>query len=115
MNIGIIIFLFILIYLGILVVNSLTKSHLEIYEVKTETLAQDNVVNGLILRKENVINATHSGYLNYYFPDNTKATKNSVLFSIDETKTYYDLLHNTTIKEGISAYDASYINKLIES
>ena len=72
MNIGIIIFLFILIYLGILVVNSLTKSHLEIYEVKTETLAQDNVVNGLILRKENVINATHSGYLNYYFPDNAK-------------------------------------------
>ena len=115
MNIGIIIFLFILIYLGILVVNSLTNSHLEIYAVKTETLAQDNVVTGLILREENVINATHSGYLNYYFPDNAKTTKNSVLFSIDETKTYYDLLHNTTIKEGISAYDASYINKLIES
>lgn len=114
MNIGIFIFLFILIYLGILVVNYFTKSHLEIYEVKTETLAQDNIVNGLILRDETVINATHSGYLNYYFPDNSRTTKNSVLFSIDETKTYYDMLHNTTIKEGISEYDALYINKLIE-
>lgn len=115
MNIGIIIFLFILIYLGILVVNYLTKSHLEIYEVKTETLAQDNIVTGLILREENVINATHSGYINYYFPDNSRTTKNSMLFSIDETKTYYDMLLNTTIKDGISDYDAAYINKLIES
>ena len=115
MNIGIIIFLFILIYLGILVVNYLTKSHLEIYEVKTETLAQDNVVNGLVLREETVVNATHSGYINYYFPDNTRTTNNAVLFSIDETKTYYDMLTNTTIKDGISEYDASYINKLIEA
>jgi len=115
MNIGIIIFLFILIYLGILIVNYFTKSHLEIYEVKTETLAQDNIVNGLIIREETVINATHSGYLNYYFPDNTRTTKNSVLFSIDETKTYYDMLNNTNIKDEISAYDAAYINKLIES
>lgn len=115
MNIGIVIFLFILIYLGILIVNYFTKSHLEIYEVKTETLSQDNIVNGLILREETVINATHSGYLNYYFPDNARTTKNSVLFSIDETKTYYDMLTNTTIKDGISEYDASYINKLIEA
>ena len=115
MNIGIFIFLFILIYLGILVVNYFTKSHLEIFEVKTETLSQDNIVNGMILREETVINAVYSGYLNYYFPDNSRATKNAVLFSIDETKTYYDLLHNTSIKDGISEYDASYINKLIES
>jgi len=115
MNIGIVIFLFILIYLGILVINYLTKSHLEIYEVKAETLAQDNIVNGLVLREETVVNATHSGYLNYYFPDNTRTTNNAVLFSIDETKTYYDMLTNTTIKDGISEYDAKYINKLIET
>ncbi len=115
MNIGIVIFLFILIYLGILVVNYFTKSHLEIYEVKSETLAQNNIVNGLILREETVINASHSGYLNYYFPDNSRTTNNAVLFSIDETKTYYDMLTNTTIKDGISEYDASYINKLVNS
>ncbi len=115
MNIGIIIFMFILIYLGILVINFFTKSHLEIYEVKNETLAQDNIVNGLILRSETVINASHSGYLNYYFPDNSRATKNSILFSIDETKDYYDLLTNNTISNGISSYDAASINKLIDT
>lgn len=115
MNIGIVIFMFILIYLGILVINFFTKSHLEIYEVKNETLAQDNIVNGLILRSETVINASHSGYLNYYFPDNSRATKNSILFSIDETKEYYDLLTNNTISNGISSYDAASINKLIDT
>ena len=115
MNIGIIIFLFILIYLGILVINFFTKSHLELYEVKNETLAQDNIVPGLILRSETVINASHSGYLNYYFPDNSRATKNAILFSIDETKDYYDMLTNHTISEGISDYDASTINKLIDT
>ena len=115
MNIGIVIFLFILIYLGILIVNYFSKSHLEIYEVKTETLSQDNIVNGLILREELVINASHSGYLNYYFPDNARATNNSVLFSIDETKTYYDMLTNATIKDGISEYDAAYVNRLIDT
>ncbi len=115
MNIGIVIFIFILIYLGILVVNYFTKSHLKIYEVKKETFSQDNIVNGLILREEQVINASHSGYLNYYFPDSTRVSKDSILFSIDETKTYYDLLTNTTLKDGISEYDASYINKIIQS
>ena len=115
MNIGIVIFLFILVYLGILIVNYFSKSHLEIYEVKNETLAQDNIVNGLILREELVINASHSGYLNYYFPDNARATNNSVLFSIDETKAYYDMLTNTTIKDGISEYDAAYLNRLINT
>lgn len=115
MNIGIVIFIFILIYLGILVINYFTKSHLKIYEVKKETFSQDNIVNGLIIREEQVINASHSGYLNYYFPDNTRVAKDSILFSIDETKTYYDLLTNTTLKDGISEYDASYINKVIQS
>lgn len=115
MNIGIFIFMFILIYLGVLVINYFTKSHLELYEVKTETLAQDNIVNGLILREEAVINASHSGFINYYFPDNSRATKNSALFSIDETKTYYDLITNNTVKDGISEYDAKSINNLIHS
>lgn len=115
MNIGIIIFMFILVYLCVITINYFTKSHLEIYEVKTETLSQDNIVDGMILRNESVINATHSGYLNYYFPDNSRATKNSVLFSIDETKAYYDLLTNNTIREGISEHDASYINKKIDA
>lgn len=115
MNIGIVIFIFILIYLGILVVNYFTKSHLKIYEVKEETFSQDNIVNGLILREEQVINASHSGYLNYYFPDNTRVAKDSILFSIDETKTYYDLLTNSALRDDISEYDASYINKIIQS
>lgn len=114
-NIGIVIFVFILIYLGILVINYFTKSHLKIYEVKKETFSQDNIVNGLILREEQVINASHSGYLNYYFPDNTRVAKDSILFSIDETKTYFDLLNNATLKDGISEDDASYINKMIQS
>lgn len=115
MNIGILIFMFILIYLSILVYNYFTKSHLELYEVKSETLAQDNIVDGLILRDETVINASHSGYLNYYFPDNSRTTKDSVLFSIDETKYYYDILTNNTIKEGITEYDADYVSRTIES
>lgn len=113
LNIGIIVFVFILIYIAILVINYFTKSHLKIYEVKAETLAQDNIVNGLILRDETIINASHSGYLNYYLPDNARAKKDAVLFSIDETKTYHDLLNNTPIREGISAYDASYVNRMI--
>lgn len=116
MNIGIIIiFMFLLMYVGIIIYNYFTKSHLEIYEVKTESLAQDNIVNGLILRDETVINASHSGYLNYYFPDNSRTTKDSVLFSIDETKYYYDIITNDTIKNGISEYDASYVSKTIET
>jgi len=115
MNIGILIFMFILIYLGILVYNYLTKSHLEIYEIKSESLAQDNIVDGLILRDEIVINASHSGYLNYYYPDNSRTTKDAILFSIDETKYYYDILTNDTIKDGISEYDAGFVCKTIET
>ena len=114
MNIGIIIFAFILIYVVILIIQYFSKSHLEFYDIQEASLAQDNVVTGMILRDETVIEAKYSGYVNYYFPDNSRITKDAVLFSIDETKDVYNSLMNHDVKKGLTSDDSEYIKRIIQ-
>ena len=53
-NIGIIIFVIIFIYLIFNVFSYLTETHISVYEVEQGTIAVNNVYNGLILREEKV-------------------------------------------------------------
>ncbi len=112
-NIGIAIFLFILLYVAITIIHYFSKSHLSIYEVQTASLAQNNIVTGLIIREEQIINAEYSGYINYYHSDCTRIAKGSSLFSIDETKDIYDTLMNSSIAAGLNEEDSDYMKKII--
>lgn len=91
-NIGVIIFIIILIYVVLNVYLYATKPQISIYEVNELSLAQDNVVTGIITRSETLVNANSSGYVNYYFRDNSKVAKGNTVYSIDESKRIYEKL-----------------------
>ena len=60
-NIGMIIFLFIFVYIVAQILLSLNKGHISIYEVISDSMSDNNTITGLILREENVLLAEHSG------------------------------------------------------
>lgn len=83
LNIGIVIFVIIIIYVIFNLISYLTSSPVAEYEVGQGTIATNHVYHGLILRDETVVYAGQSGYINYYLKNGTKASVNDVVYSID--------------------------------
>lgn len=91
-NIGIVIFLFIIIYIGIYVYIFFTKSEVSLYEVKSGTLFSDKNYTGIIMRTEETVSTSMAGYVNYYFREGDRISKNETVYSIDSDKSIYTKL-----------------------
>ncbi len=98
-NIGLVIFLFVLIYLTINVYVPLTKTEISIYEVPVGRLYSKDVFKGLIVREEKLYTTSKSGYINYYFKEGDKISKNESVYSIGSDGSVYERL--STEKSGI--------------
>ncbi|MGN0352171.1 MAG: HlyD family efflux transporter periplasmic adaptor subunit [Roseburia sp.] len=84
-NIGVIIFGIIFLYLIFNYFVYLTKDHISIYEVQQGTIAENNRYNGLALRSESVYYSEYDGALNYYKKDASKVAYNNLVYSVDES------------------------------
>lgn len=83
LNIGIIVFLIIIIYVGFNLISYLTSSPVAEYEVGQGTIATNHVYRGLIIRDETIVYAGQSGYINYYIKNGQKVSVNDIVYSID--------------------------------
>ena len=83
-NIGVIIFGIIFLYLIFNYFVYLTKSHVSVYEVQQGTIAENNRYNGLALRAETIYYSEYDGALNYYKKDASKVAYNNLIYSVDE-------------------------------
>ncbi len=110
-NIGVIIFIIILVYTVVNVYIYLSKPQISIFEVSEQTLSQENLLQGVITRDEKMITTDKSGYVNYYFREGARVAKDSTIYSIDESKKIYEKLTDTTGGITFSKLDASSIRK----
>ena len=88
-NIGVIIFLIILIYMLYNIFQYFTMERVAVYEVTQGTIAQDNMFTGVILREEKIYSTDSPGYISYYNKDATKVGVNSYVYSVDATGNFY--------------------------
>ena len=72
-NLGVIIFILILVYVTYHLITYFTATHIAVYEVEYGTIAESNTYQGLILRDEDIFPANYSGEINYYLKDASKA------------------------------------------
>jgi hypothetical protein len=92
LNIGVIIFLIVFVYMSIFVFRYLTKEKIHIYEVSAGSLATTSDYTGLILREESVTAAEASGHVNYYIREGSRASVGSLVYTLDESGTMSSLL-----------------------
>lgn len=97
-NIGVIVFGIIFIYMLYNIFQYVTAKQVSVYEVSQGTIAQNNTFTGLILREETVYQGEVSGYINYFNKDATKAGVGTYLYSVDETGDFYNQV--TAANEG---------------
>lgn len=85
-NVGIIVFAIIFIYLLITVYLYISKENISIYQITEDGgLMHNNEHSGIILRDEHIVTADTSGYVRYYLPSGEKVAKNKLLYSLDES------------------------------
>lgn len=85
LNIGMIIFGVIFIYVVVCVIMYFQTGHIVRYEVQEGSLAVDNVYRGIVIRDETVSYSQTAGYVNFYARDGERIAKNALVYVVDET------------------------------
>lgn len=84
-NIGMIIFAVIFIYLSFSVYTYISRDKIKFYEVVEGSIVNDKVYTGIIFRDETIKKTEKTGYINYYIREGKKASVGAKVYSIDET------------------------------
>ena len=113
-NIGMIIFIIIFIYLIFNIFSYMTTEHISTYEVEQGTMAENNIYRGLILRQEQVYSSDTSGALNVYVKEASRVGYGNLIYSVDEggsvSKKIEEAAGNAS---NLSAHDLSEIEDSI--
>lgn len=122
LNIGLVIFGIIFIYLLATVVMYITAPRVTVYEVRQGSILKDNAYTGLAIRDEIVVQATEGGYINYYTPNCSKAkagakiyTLSSSPLNLSEAVTDTDVELSSEEKRTITTRIQSFNNDFDES
>lgn len=85
LNIGLIIFAVIFVYIIICVFMYFTSNHIVGYEVKSGYLSSNNTYKGIALRDEEIITATNAGYINYYAREGARVGVGNLVYTVDQS------------------------------
>ena len=96
-NIGLIIFGIIFLYILICVFLYMTSKHVVGYEVRMGTLSVENVYKGIAIREETILKSDNSGYINYYARESSKVKAGSLVYSIDETGEFQEMMNAANV------------------
>ncbi len=120
-NLGLIIFGVIFVYIVVVVVSYFRSDRIAPYEVTLGSLAVNNTYTGVIIRNETVVESEYSGYINYYAREGEKVANHSMVYTVDETGKINDLLNNdsgdtvmlsdedmTELKDEISLFSSGF-------
>ena len=80
MNIGILLFAFIFLYLIVTIITYATSKKISVYEVREGSIVKDNSYTGFIMREETVFHADADGYVSYFQTENTKLKAGSNVY-----------------------------------
>lgn len=105
MNIGIIIFSVIFVYLLITIITYATGKRVSVYEVREGSIVKDNSYIGLVLRDETVFSAEKNGYVSYFQNENSKVKTGSNIYALSskvlDTESVSEEAENVSINDEI--------------
>ncbi|MCI9162847.1 MAG: hypothetical protein HFG59_06265 [Lachnospiraceae bacterium] len=104
-NVGMIIFAIIFIYLAFCVYTYAKKEKVQFYEVVEGDIVTDHGYTGLILRQESVQYTDRAGYIHYYVREGKRAAVGSRIYSIDETGNLASLLKEQNENNAVLTND----------
>lgn len=92
-NIGLVVAFGVLVLLVINIYRYATTPHLSLYEVHEGTSGNEASATAMILRSETVYRTERAGYLNYYYREGSRVTKNAKIYSVNDSSELQDILN----------------------
>ena len=90
LNIGIVVFGILFVYLIATIFMYITAPHVTAYEVRQGSILKDNAYTALALRNETVFYADAEGYINYYVEDNSKVRVGSDVYTLSNQELEFE-------------------------
>ena len=127
-NVGMIIFAIIFVYLVFSVYTYMKKEKVQFYEIVEGNIVNDRQYTGIILRDERVESTDRAGYINYYIREGKRAAIGTRIYSIDETGNMAELMQEnpdanvgltdanlSDVKRQLSSFSMSYSDQKFEN
>lgn len=106
-NIGMVIFAVIFVYIVICVFMYFTQKHIEGFQVKMGSLSTNNIYKGVALRDEEIVNASQAGYVNYYAREGERVGVGNLVYTLDESGKLADYLNTEGTSSTLTSRDLS--------
>lgn len=107
-NIGLIFFGVIFIYLVICIFMYFTTKHVAGYQVKVGSLFVNNIYTGIAVREEVIVNSDYAGYMNYYVREGSRIGAYKMICTIDEGGRLQDIMEEQNMGENSLSEEALF-------
>lgn len=94
LNIGMIFFAVMMIYIIICVYMFFSQKQIYGYEVKNGSLSESNVYEAIALRDETVVNSSYAGYINYFAKEGERSGAFKLVCTVDESGQILELVNS---------------------
>ena len=112
-NIGMVIFAVILVYIVICVFMYFTQKHVEGHQVTVGSLSTNNIYKGIALRDEEIITASQAGYVNYYAREGERVGVGNLVYTLDESGRLADYLNTEVSGSTLTSQDLAELKSEI--
>ena len=85
LNIGMVVFAVILIYVVMCVIMYFRTDHIVRYSVQEGSLTSNSIYRGIALREEKVVTGQDAGYVNYFAREGERTAVGDLIYTVDET------------------------------
>lgn len=116
LNIGMLIFATIFVYVVICVIMYFRTDSIVPYSVKEGALSSNSIYKGIALRTEEIVSSTDAGYVNYFAREGERAAVGNLIYTIDESGKLSDYIRaSETGENALSEDDLSELKTEIAS
>jgi hypothetical protein len=120
-NIGMVFFAVMAIYIIISVITYFRRDHMVGYEVKEGSLSTNNIYEAIAIRKEKIIDSDTAGYVNYFATEGSRVAVGNLVYTVDESGQLLEYLKSqgseevslsdddlTELRTQIVSFDSSF-------
>lgn len=100
LNIGMMIFLVVFVYVIICVIGYFRTTHIVGYEVQEGSLSSANHYRGIAIRDEIVVTTPTAGYMNYYAREGERVANGDLVYTVDQTGRLKEYLDSINLGEN---------------